>query len=116
MLDRKPGKKVRVEAIEILQRVRGGILRTETQVQYRIAQRQVEIDQQNTLLGLARGGDGKVRCDRCNARAAFRSPEHAKASIGLLGRSNSWPPYRGAHHGFAHRILRNRQRKKLAST
>ena len=49
VLDQELGEKVGIQPAEVLQRIRGRKLRRDSQIERRISQRKIEIDQQGVL-------------------------------------------------------------------
>ena len=81
----QPGQEVGIEPREILQSIGGGIRRGQAEPEGRVAERQIEVDEQCFLLDSLAIRDGEIGGQRGDPGAALGSKEHKQLAIGLVG-------------------------------
>ena len=71
VLDQKPGEETRIQPGVILKSVDGGVFGDHSEIQRRVTQREVKIDQQGVLACLLGHGHSIIACQRGDAVAAL---------------------------------------------
>ena len=113
MLDQQLREKTRVQPRGILQSVDRRIFRHHPQVESRVSQRQIEIDQQSALARFLGNGYRKIASQRGGAVAALGAEERQQPPARLLGSPRGRTPRRSPDQSLRHRALREGQRQKL---
>src|ERR1039458_8648105 len=118
MFDHQPGKEAAIQPVESLQGVDGGILGDDSQIQPRVSQGEIEIDQQRALTTLLGQRNCKTAGQRGYAGAALGSHESQQPAACLQTFGASGASRRPArcctYQRLRHDGRLKRKRKKLA--